>query len=191
MDVMNAQGSGRMAAATGARAEGSARPARAITSEGSAPLQGDGRVSLRKANANDRELIWEWTFSSDLRALMRPMRVVLYKDYERWLFLRLADRQTPLWVIEEAGARSGVVLIDRHDKQALPRLSMVVSPRQRGRGLGRHALALLCAQWQHPLIAEAFADNLAAVRSLEAAGFGRANERRHDGKVICTYLWSP
>lgn len=183
MDVSKAQVPTR-----GEGSAGASRPARAVTSD-SGPISAH-QVTLRRAQPEDRELIWEWTFSSDLRELMVP-RVVLYKDYERWFFLRIVDRQTPLWMIEDAGARCGVVLIDRHDKQSLPRLSLAICARLRGRGLGRRALAVLCEQWQHPLIAEVFTDNLAAVRSLEAAGFGRASERRLGGRVACTYLWSP
>jgi L-amino acid N-acyltransferase YncA len=152
------------------------------------------RVSLRRANARDCELVWEWSFFTELRerlqATMTP-RVVLFKDFRRWFAERLADRQTPVWIVEDAGASVGVMLIDRHDKQALPRLTIVLSSRGRGRGIGRRALALLCEQWQRPLIAEVSADNSAGVRSFEAAGFGRASERQLGERTLCTYLWSP
>ncbi len=151
------------------------------------------RVSLRRVVTTDRDHIWEWTFSSDLRALMQPP-VVLFKDYERWFFAQLADRQSILWIIEHEGARAGVALVDRHDKQSLPRLVMVIAPRVRGRGVGRRALVLLCQQWQRPLIGEVPLSNVAAVRAFEAAGFVRADDRdddRTDGAKACTFLWSP
>lgn len=151
----------------------------------------DLRVTLRKAAARDCEPVWEWSFFTDLRAVMQPPRVVLFRDYQRWFGERLADRQTPLWIVEESGADVGVMLIDRHDKQALPRLTIVLSPRARGKGIGRRALARLCEQWQRPLIAEVSTDNIPGIRSLEAAGFGRASERQLGAKVQCTYLWSP
>jgi GNAT superfamily N-acetyltransferase len=151
----------------------------------------EGRVTLRKAVAQDCEPVWEWSFFTDLRMVMQAPRIVLFRDYQRWFRDRLADRQTPLWIIEDAGAGVGVVLIDRHDKQALPRLTIVLSPRARGKGIGRLALARLCEQWQRPIIAEVSTDNIPGVRSLEAAGFGRASERQVGPQTRCTYLWSP
>jgi GNAT superfamily N-acetyltransferase len=153
--------------------------------------QHDLRVTLRKAVPQDCEPVWEWSFSTDLRVVMQAPRIVLFRDYQRWFRERLADRQTPLWIVEESGAGVGVVLIDRHDKQALPRLTIVLSPRARGKGIGRRALARLCEQWQRPIIAEVATDNLPGVRSLEAAGFGRASERQVGAQTRCTYLWSP
>lgn len=149
------------------------------------------RVTLRKAVAGDAEMIWEWSFATDLRVVMQAPRVVLFKDYARWFAGRLADRLTAMWIVEDAGANVGVVLIDRHDRQALPRLTIVLGPRFRRRGIGRRALEVTCEQWQRPLLAEVDSANVAGVRSLEAAGFERTNERPSGSTVRCTYLWSP
>ncbi len=160
------------------------RPARAATSQ-------EPRVTLRKAQLDDVDRVWEWSFAPELRAVMQSTRVILYKDYHRWFTGRLADRLTAMWIIEDAGANVGVLLIDRHDRQALPRLTIVLGTRFRGRGIGRLALEAACAQWQRPLIAEVDGANAAGVRTLEAAGFERTNERQAGKVVRCTYLWSP
>lgn len=164
------------------------RPARAKTSQ-------EPRVTLRKALVEDAERVWEWSFAPELRAVMQAAapgaRVVLYKDYYRWFTGRLGDRLTAMWIIEDAGASVGVLLIDRHDRQALPRLTIVLGARSRGRGIGTLALEVACAQWQRPLIAEVDAGNAAGVRTLEAAGFERTNERQVGKGLCCTYLWSP
>lgn len=149
------------------------------------------RVTLRKAVAGDAEMVWEWSFATDLRAVMQTPRVVLFKDYAQWFAGRLADRLTAMWIVEDAGANVGVVLIDRHDRQALPRLTIVLGPRFRRRGIGRRALEVTCDQWQRPLIAEVDSSNVAGVQSLEAAGFERTNERQQGATTRCTYLWSP
>ncbi len=149
------------------------------------------RVTLRRARVVDLELVWEWSFAPELRSAIQARRVVLYKDFAEWYASRISDRLTAMWIVEDAGASAGVVLIDRHDRQALPRLTIVLSPRARGRGIGRRALELACEQWQRPLIAEADADNRSAARSLEAAGFERTSERRVHGVLRCSYLWSP
>jgi RimJ/RimL family protein N-acetyltransferase len=149
------------------------------------------RVSLRRARSADANLIWEWSFTGELRAQMEPPGLKLYADYQRWFAERLVDRQTPLWIVEDAGASIGVVLINRHDKQSLPRLTIVLGARGRGRGVGRRALQLICEQWQRPLIAEVGTANAMAVRCFEAAGFIRASERQDGRQLVCTYLWSP
>lgn len=160
------------------------RPARAQTSQ-------EPRVALRKAQLGDADRVWEWSFTPELRAVMQSPRVVLYKDYHRWFTGRLNDRLTAMWIVEDAGASVGVLLIDRHDRQALPRLTVVLGARSRGRGIGRLALEAACAQWQRPLIAEVEARNAAGVRTLEAASFERTNERQEGALTLCTYLWSP
>jgi Acetyltransferase (GNAT) domain len=168
----------------------SARPAN-LTDTGVARRANDVRVTLRRAAARDCELIWELCFCAELRASVLPPRMVLFKRYQLWFQDRLADRQTPVWIVEVSGASSGVMFIDRHDKQSLPRLTITLGARARSRGVGRKALVLLCEQWQRPVIAEVRSDNVACIRSLEAAGFGRANEREVGNYVQCTYLWSP
>lgn len=149
------------------------------------------RVTLRRARAADIELVWEWSFSPELRGAMQSPRVVLYKDYAEWYASRLSDRLTAIWIVEDAGASAGVVLIDRQDKRALPRLTIVLGQRARGKGIGRRALELACEQWQRPLLAEADARNASAIRCLEAAGFERTSERQVSGATRCSYLWSP
>jgi RimJ/RimL family protein N-acetyltransferase len=101
-----------------------------------------------------------------------------------------------IWIVEDEGANVGLVMIDRHDRQGLPRLTLGLRRGARGRGIGRRALALVCEQWQRPVIAEVSAANTAAVRSLEAAGFERTGERTASSatgtpELRCTYLWSP
>jgi hypothetical protein len=147
-------------------------------------------VSLRRATEDDLDAVWEWTFCSELGALVRPGRGPSYRAFERWFRARLADRQTPVWTVRTNGARAGVVLLDRHDKQALPRVWMVVGLRWRSRGVGRAALGALCEQWQHPLLAEVSGSDRAAIRALEAAGFSWASE--HEGRSARVILvWSP
>lgn len=148
------------------------------------------RVTLRRARAVDIDLVWEWSFSPELRDAMQSPRVVLYKDYAEWYASRLSDRLTAIWIVEDAGASAGVVLIDRQDRQALPRLTIVLGHRARGKGIGRRALELACEQWQRPLLAEADATNAAAARCLESAGFERTSERQVGGVLRCSFLWS-
>lgn len=136
-------------------------------------------------------MIWEWSFSGELRREMDPPGTLLFADFHRWYGALLVDRQTQVWIVEDAGAATGLVLINRHDKQSLPRLTIVLGARGRGRGIGRRALQLVCEQWQRPLLAELPEDNVAAIRSLEASGFARANERQDGETLWCTYLWSP
>ena len=149
------------------------------------------RVTLRRARGEDVELVWEWGFEAELRAAMRSPRVVLYRHYEQWFAVRLADRLTAIWIIEDAGASAGVVLIDRNDKQGLPRLTIVLGRRARGRGIGRRALELACEQWQRPLLAEVDAVNESAIACLEASGFERTIEREDGAAMRYSFLWSP
>lgn len=150
------------------------------------------RVTLRRARPQDAERVWEWCFHGELRAVMQSARVVLYREFLRWFEGRLRDRQMAVWIIEDAGASVGVAVIDRHDKQGLPRLALSLGKRVRGRGIGRRALELVCEQWQRPVVVEVSADNVAGMRCLEAAGFERTGEAAAGGPVVrCMYLWSP
>lgn len=196
-------GAAAKAAAEAAAAEAAAAEAAEARAK-AARLRPEPRVTLRRAAAGDAERIWEWSFSDELRAKLIGGRVVLYKDFARWFDARLGDRLTAMWIVEDAGANVGLVMIDRQDRQGLPRLTLALRRGARGRGIGRRALALVCEQWQRPVIAEVRDDNAAAVRCLEAAGFERTGERvigagngatsgvkSGTTEVRCTYLWSP
>jgi RimJ/RimL family protein N-acetyltransferase len=142
-------------------------------------------VTLRRATLADSEQVWEWSFASDVRALSTVARQITLDAHTRWYKRRIADTGAPVWIACEGPTPIGVVRIDRRDSDCAT-ISIALSPRARGRGLGRRALTAACLIWSQPLVAEIPATNCPSRICFEACGFEPWSER--DG--IVTYHWS-
>jgi RimJ/RimL family protein N-acetyltransferase len=142
-----------------------------------------GEVTLRLACEDDRERVWEWNFAPDVRARSVSTRVVTFADHARWFSRRIAEGT--MWIIEENRVGVGVLRLDRVDGDT--KISIALTQRVRGRGIGKRAIAAACELWGQPIIAEILPDNAASRACFAACGF------RHVGTVggLVIYRWNP
>lgn len=164
-----------------------------------------GEVTLRRATALDGSRVLAWNGAADVRARSRDPRPIAPADHARWFAARLQDPRGRLWIALLDGCPVGVVRIDRaRDATATAgRISIVLDPSVRGRGLGRRVIALACAADGGPVVAEILVDNHASRACFEAAGFVRepspiapaprspAAIDGSDPRPVIRYLWRP
>lgn len=142
------------------------------------------QVTLRRAGLADRERVFAYNVAPATRALSGSPRTFSLSEHERWFAERLVDPATRMWIVEENGSPVGVVRVDGLDPA---RISIALDPSAQGRGIGRRAVALACAQWASPVQAEIHEANVASHACFVACGFVRVGKR----DVFDLYQWSP
>jgi L-amino acid N-acyltransferase YncA len=165
-------------------------------------------VSLRPAQPDDSECVWEWNFTPDVRARSVSRRIVTFAEHTKWFAKRLANtegsgqagppgsmtRGAPMWIIEEHGIGVGVLRIDPIASNLVTparlqqsKISIALCERARGRGIGTRAIAQACAKWRRPIVAEIQPDNTASIKAFTACGF---KEIARNSELV-TYRWNP
>lgn len=140
-------------------------------------------IGLRDARFTDCLAVWRWNFASDVRAVSKTSLPVPLADHASWFARRLRSMD-PTWIVEEDGEPVGIVRLD-HERDGA-RISIALAAEVRGRGIGRHAIALACGRTNIPVVAEVAADNAVSRRCFEACGFVPVT----DGHELVTYRWS-
>lgn len=143
---------------------------------------------LRKAAPADRDRVLAWNQAPDVRAASLDPRPIDPGAHARWFAARLGDPLTELWIAECDDAAIGCVRVERAATGGDGRISIVLDPRWRGRGVGRAVIAAACAASAGPVVAEIRPDNLASQAAFAAAGFVR--DPAHDRAGALAFRWS-
>lgn len=141
-------------------------------------------LTMRDARPEDCDRVFAWNCTPEVRALSGDPRVIEMSEHVRWYERRLRARG-PFWIVENEGVPVGVLRLDPTD--AGTAISISLSPRARGLGIGRRAIAAACLAWNQPVIAVIRTTNIASRTCFEACGFEVTAE--HDEFI--TYRWSP
>ena len=161
------------------------------------PTPTTGVVTLRHANGLDASRVLAWNGAPEVRARSMDPRPITTEAHARWFAARLRDPRGGLWIAQLDGCPIGVVRVDRddHDVDSPGRISIVLDPSVRGRGLGRQVIALACAADGGPVVADILADNHASRTSFEAAGFVQvpspSSPAPASSRAALRYLWRP
>ncbi|XIA64089.1 UDP-2,4-diacetamido-2,4,6-trideoxy-beta-L-altropyranose hydrolase [Bradyrhizobium sp. TZ2] len=139
-----------------------------------------GRLTLRRANANDARRLWLWRNDADARAMSGDSRPVPWDTHTTWLNNRLADPNTLIFIIEADGRPCGNVRF-RIELTGIAVVSIAMARNIRGLGYGAVALALACREAFRQRFCECIEarvkrENLASQRIFLKAGFGPAGE---------------
>jgi RimJ/RimL family protein N-acetyltransferase len=143
-------------------------------------------VTLRPATADDAARVLGWNNAPEVRAVSLDPRPIGLAEHAAWFARRLAEGRT--WIAQVGGVPAGVVRIDRAAGGEPGRVSIVLDPAVRGRGLGRRVIALACAADGGEVAADIHADNRASRAAFEAAGFALAAA---SPSPFVRYLWRP
>lgn len=142
-------------------------------------------VTLRPAELSDEARLLEWRNEPTTRAASLTVGEVSPDDHHRWLTMKLNDPACALFIVLADSAPIGQVRLDRLDDE-LAEVSIGLAPEARGRGVGREALRLVAEDARSRLGVTTLSalvkpDNVASLRSFEAAGF---SEFRRDEDVV-------
>lgn len=137
---------------------------------------------MRDARPDDSDRVFAWNCSPEVRALSGDPRIIERSEHVRWYERRL--RHGLMWIIEDRGAPVGVVRLDPTGDTT--KISIALSPKARGRGIGRRAIAAACASYGRPVDAVIRAGNAASRACFEAAGFALISVTEN----FVTYRWS-
>jgi len=140
-------------------------------------------LTLRQAEASDADLLLEWRNDPEAVRFSASRREIGPAEHRQWLAHALASPTTRIWIAERDGSAVGQVRLD--PQPGGHEVSIMVAPRERGRGVGQALLsglmALALAQGRHPLLARVDRDNAASIRLFLRAGFVQT---RADGRMI-------
>ncbi|WP_375542665.1 GNAT family N-acetyltransferase [Aestuariispira ectoiniformans] len=93
-------------------------------------------ISLRKANKEDAQLLYEWSQDKVVREMSLSSEQFSWEVHERWFANKMASDRCRIYIAEDgAGQPVGQIRFDLvHEDRA--EVAVYTDPHQRGRGLG-------------------------------------------------------
>lgn len=154
-------------------------------------------IYLRRMTYEDTDLIVKWRNSDGVRRRFIYQELFTREGHEQWIRTKVETGDVVQMVICElsSGKPLGSVYIrdiDRQHNKAEYGI-FIGEPSARGRGLGTAAAKLMlryCFEEEklHRIYLRALADNVAAVRSYEKAGFQREGYLKEDVRIDGRYV---
>jgi UDP-2,4-diacetamido-2,4,6-trideoxy-beta-L-altropyranose hydrolase len=144
------------------------------------------KLSLRRAEAGDSRLLWEWANDPVTRQQSFSSALIPWEDHERWFERKLQDRSCHLFIaLDEQTDAIGQVRFDAAGPGEVV-ISVSIAPAARGRGYGAAAIAEACAALRPlaaPVTVIAFirGDNVASQRAFARAGFSAPESVDYQG----------
>ncbi|MFL6763144.1 MAG: UDP-2,4-diacetamido-2,4,6-trideoxy-beta-L-altropyranose hydrolase [Sphingomicrobium sp.] len=127
-------------------------------------------VELRSATEADMELLWLWRNDPVTRAQSRNTDPISWKSHVCWVTGALADPSRKILIGERGGIPLGNVGL--HQVNGETEVSIVVTPNERGTGVGAAMLRAACAaNSAQDVFAAVRAGNEASRRLFESCGF--------------------
>ena len=141
-------------------------------------------VTLRKAVAKDREMIFGWRNIGELVALSRSGKSVTWEEHCKWFRSVLSRDDTLLFIVSLKGIPIGQVRFDREDDRRFE-VSIYLLPQYTGKGLGVLALKTACRLAfrrvnVHEIRATIRADNALSISAFKKAGFSQSESFNAD-----------
>jgi len=135
-------------------------------------------INLRQVTSKDKELLFMWANDPALRNQSINQNEITMDQHSRWLYQRLNDSNTKMWILEKDGIPVGQIRWDLKGEEAM--LDYSISAALRGRGLGKEILKKCINELRKIwtgiiLMAEVKEKNIASIKAITAAGFKQSN----------------
>ncbi len=135
------------------------------------------RVTFRKADARDGELVLSWRNDPETRRQSRETAQISATAHAAWYAARLADPDTLLLIVEADAKPVGAVRFERKNP-ALAQVSANLAPEVRGQGMAVPMLSGAMMQanrsgFCRKVEVEVREENIASLRLVEACNFRR------------------
>lgn len=103
----------------------------------------NARLTLRFATPADIELLFSWQTDPETRRFSRTKLSPTMAEHRAWAKRYFADPEKGLLIVESDEGPVGSLRLDWRDAEGDAEISIVVSPKFRGRGIGQRMLRLL------------------------------------------------
>jgi len=129
-------------------------------------------VTLRPADADDSRLVWGWQNEPHMRRHFRNPDPPGWDEHRHWFERHLNDPRAEMCIIELGGTACGLLRLDPLDEDCRFEVSILISTRYQGQGVGTAGLKLapLLLPWAE-LLADVKSDNTQSRGAFLAAGF--------------------
>jgi RimJ/RimL family protein N-acetyltransferase len=157
------------------------------------------RLSLRRADARDDRLLWEWANDPLTRQQSFSTVAIAWEEHQRWFAAKLQDPLCILFlVLDELGTPVGQVRFEP-DSEGRMVISVSIAANHRGRGLSALAIRHACEALRHArssvtVVAYIRPDNLRSQRAFSRAGFTAPEPVDYQGRAVvrqCLELSAP
>jgi UDP-2,4-diacetamido-2,4,6-trideoxy-beta-L-altropyranose hydrolase len=155
-------------------------------------LRGDGRLRLRDANTEDRQMLWEWANDADVRAASFSTAAIPWEAHVHWLSNKLGDKTSLIFVAEdEQGTPVGQIRFDIDGREAEVNISL--AKEKRGHGFAVPAIEAavrgLFAEVDCDVV-HAFVkpENIASTKAFERAGFLLTGNKTVRGSLALHFI---
>jgi UDP-2,4-diacetamido-2,4,6-trideoxy-beta-L-altropyranose hydrolase len=152
-------------------------------------------LTLRRAQASDARLLWEWANDPTTRAVSFTPDAIPWERHQDWFAAKLADPQCIFFIAaNEQGVPVGQIRFDASDGDLV--VSTSVRASWRGRGIATRMIRAACAALPPALgfgriIALIKEDNEASIRAFSNAGFEFEGRKEVRGMPARQYVLKP
>jgi RimJ/RimL family protein N-acetyltransferase len=157
-------------------------------------LRGESWLRLRRAVAEDLQMLWEWANDSGVREASFSTAPIPWEAHVNWFSARLADNASVIFIAEGSrGTPVGQVRFNIDGREAVLNISLAKG--QRGRGLAVPAVEAAVQRFFAEFdcdIVHAFVkpENIASKKTFENAGFEPSGSKMIHGCLalhfVCT-----
>ncbi|MBF0355124.1 MAG: UDP-2,4-diacetamido-2,4,6-trideoxy-beta-L-altropyranose hydrolase [Alphaproteobacteria bacterium] len=135
-------------------------------------------ITLRPVQPGDSSLLFQWQVDPSTRRFFRDPSVPTAELHASWFSDRLASDKGPFCLIMHLDQPVGVIRLDRLDSARRDKfvpafeVSLIISPEERGKGIGSAALRAACRLVDGvDVVAHIFSQNEPSIAAFASAGF--------------------
>jgi UDP-2,4-diacetamido-2,4,6-trideoxy-beta-L-altropyranose hydrolase len=157
-------------------------------------LRGVGEVRLRRVNAKDRKMLWEWANDPEVRGASFSTAAIPWETHVGWFSQKLENPQSLMLIAEDIqGGAIGQVRLDIEGREAS--LNISLAKEKRGRGFAVPAIeaavrALFAERDCDRVHAFVKPGNIASARAFIAAGFAQVGSEDVRGHHALHFVYT-
>jgi RimJ/RimL family protein N-acetyltransferase len=133
----------------------------------------NSRISLRKVNVADKELVFHWANDELTRSNSFNSQAIDFEAHSAWFDEKLKDENAVYFIGEINRNPIGLVRFDKKDNEVV--VGILLDNQYRGQGLASELLKLCCTEYQKEKNTDIYAliknNNIASYKSFTNAGF--------------------
>jgi RimJ/RimL family protein N-acetyltransferase len=157
-----------------------------------AVLQAEERLRLRRANPDDRQMLWEWANDADVRAASFSTAAIPWEAHVLWFSNILEDKTSVVFIAEDGqGAPLGQIRFSINGREAEVNISL--AKQRRGHGFAVPAIEAAVRRLFSEVdcdVVHAFVkpENIASTRAFQRAGFVLTGSKTVRGSLALDFV---